>query len=72
MVAHTPLNGLPLAAHHHYLTTVLREEIAGPDRPLTLASDGADVSHLYSTWKVARSLGEAGTLAMKAGLDQVF
>ena len=70
MVAHTPLNGLPLAAHHHYLTSVLRHEIAGSSRPLTIASDGADVSHLYSTWRVARTLGEAGALAMNAGVDQ--
>jgi beta-glucosidase len=70
MVAHNPLNGLPLVAHRHYLTTVLRDELAGPARPLTLASDGSDVSHLHSTWRVARSLGEAGALAMQAGLDQ--
>ena len=70
MVAHPPLNGLPLSCNSYYLTDVLRNELAGPNHPLTLASDGSDVSHLHSTWRVARSLGEAGVLAMEAGLDQ--
>jgi len=66
MPAYSELEGVPLHANRHWLTTVLREEL-GFDGFVT--ADFGAVHMLDRTQRVAQSGVEAGEMAMRAGMD---
>ena len=55
-----------MVCNRKYLLNVLR----GWNANVSVASDNGDVSHLYTTWNIARNKSDAASLAMRNGLDQ--
>lgn len=66
MNSYTDIDGLPVAADPELLTRVLREEWGFKG---TVVSDYWSVPFLRSKHGVAATVGEAGVLALRAGLD---
>jgi len=66
MVNSAEVDGIPGHANHHYLTTILREEMGF--KGITV-SDWEDIRRLYTRDKMAASLREAVKIAVMAGID---
>ncbi|MFC4468997.1 beta-glucosidase [Streptomyces xiangluensis] len=66
MNSYTDLDGVPAGADEALLTGVLRDEWGFEG---TVVSDYRSVSFLQTLHRVAGSAGEAGALALRAGLD---
>lgn len=66
MVNSAEVDGIPGHANHHYLTTILRDELGF--KGFTV-SDWADIKRLYTRDKMAASEKEAVKMAVMAGID---
>ncbi|WP_084480164.1 glycoside hydrolase family 3 N-terminal domain-containing protein [Methylomicrobium lacus] len=66
MVNSSEVDGIPGHANHHYLTTVLRDELGF--KGFTV-SDWEDIQRLYTRDKLAASEKEAVKIAVMAGVD---
>src|SRR6185503_280369 len=66
MNSYSEIDGLPVAADAGLLTGVLRDEWGFEG---TVVSDYWSIVFLQSMHRVARTAGEAGALALEAGID---
>ncbi|MGZ8226305.1 MAG: glycoside hydrolase family 3 N-terminal domain-containing protein [Methylococcaceae bacterium] len=66
MVNSSEVDGIPGHANHHYLNTILREEMGF--KGFTL-SDWEDIKRLYTRDKLAASMRDAVKIAVMAGVD---
>lgn len=66
MVNSAEVDGIPGHANHHYLTTILRDELGF--KGFTV-SDWEDIKRLYTRDKMAASEKEAVKIAVMAGID---
>jgi beta-glucosidase len=66
MVNSAEVDGIPGHANHHYLTTILRDELGFTGFTV---SDWEDIKRLYSRDKLAASEKEAVKIAVMAGVD---
>lgn len=66
MVNSAEVDGIPGHANHHYLTTILREELGFQGFTV---SDWEDIKRLYTRDKLAASEKEAVKIAVMAGVD---
>lgn len=66
MINSAEVDGIPGHANHHYLTTILRDELGF--KGFTV-SDWADINRLYTRDKLAASPKEAVKMAVMAGID---
>ena len=66
MVNSGEVDGIPGHANHHYLTTILREEMGFKG---VTVSDWEDIQRLYTRDKLAASPKEAVKIAVMAGID---
>ncbi len=66
MVNSAEVDGIPGHANHHYLTTILRDELGF--KGFTV-SDWEDIKRLYTRDKLAASEQEAVKIAVMAGVD---
>ncbi|MEU1784188.1 glycoside hydrolase family 3 N-terminal domain-containing protein [Streptomyces abikoensis] len=69
MVNSGALNGVPVTASRHLLTTVLREQWGFTG---VTVSDWQDVRALWTTYKVAADYPHAAALAVNAGVDMAM
>ncbi|GAB6139708.1 glycoside hydrolase family 3 N-terminal domain-containing protein [Methylosoma difficile] len=66
MINSSEVDGIPGHANHHYLTTILRDEM---DFKGFTVSDWEDIIRLYTRDKMAASPREAVKIAVMAGVD---
>jgi beta-glucosidase len=69
MINSGSVNGVPVHASHHLLTTVLRDQLGFEG---VTVSDWQDVEYLVTKYKVADDYQEAVELAVNAGMDMAM
>lgn len=69
MNSYADVDGVPAAASHAVLTDLLRETLGFTG---FVSSDYSTIDHMVTRQRVARTPGEAGRLALHAGLDTEF